>query len=225
MRFGRIRTSSCSPIVFFLFCCLTFLQLMSLQQEVSAIIAGVANPSANDDKASVERALLEVGNLLRATQDSMLAIYADVEAAATKDALKEAFGRLNGIWGMFISLHVAPENSDLVSVAISSLGISERMATFLDAATSIKNALLAYKSAIVTEVAGTIRMREDHRRAAGIMDDELLSKLLPDPPSTSSDAERILEAHSSPMSAAGLELSSMKRGFSYINPMTVIPKK
>ena len=68
-------------------------------------------------------------------------------------------------------------------------------------------------------------MREDQRRAAGVMDDELLSKLLPDPPSTSSDAERIMEAHSSPKSAADLESSSMKRGVSFINPITVIPKK
>ena len=161
---------------------------MSLIQEVSAIIEGVANPAENTDKASVERVLQEVGNLLRATKDSMLTIYADVEAAATKDALKKAFGRLNGIWGMFMSLHVAPENSHLLLDAISSLGVSERMASFLDADISIKNALLDYKSAIVTQVAGTIRMREDQRRAAGIMDDELLSKLLPDPPSTSSDA-------------------------------------
>ena len=197
---------------------------MSLIQEVSAIIETVANPAPNNDKASVDRVLQEVGNLLRATKDSMLAIYADVEAAATKDTLKKAFGRLNGIWGMFMSLHVAPENSHLLFDAISSLGVSERMATFLDAAISIKNALLEYKSAIVTQVAGTIRMREDQRRAAGFMDDELLSKLLPDPPSTSSDAERILEAHSSPKSAAGLESSSMKRGVSFINPITVIPK-
>ena len=103
MPFGQIRKSACPPVVFFF----TFIQFMSLQQEVSAIIAGVANPSANNDKATVDRVLLEVGNQLRATQDSMLAIYADVEAAATKDALKKAFGRLNGIWGMFISLHVS----------------------------------------------------------------------------------------------------------------------
>ena len=202
-----------------------FYTFMSVQQEVSAIIAGVANPSPNNVRASVDRVLQEVGNLLKATQDSMPTIYADVEAASSRDALKKAFARLNGIWGMFLTLQLPPESSEILLEAIASLGVSARMAAFLDTATPLKNALSDYKSAIVTQLAGTIRKREDQRSAAGVMDDELFAKLLPEPTSPVSDTERNLESHMASTLTAQLESSALKRGISTISPITVIPEK
>ena len=76
-------------------------------QEVDAIISDVANPSTRDGK-SIERMLQEVGNLLNATGDSMPKIYADVEAASSRDSLKQAFVWLKGLWGIFLGLQLGP---------------------------------------------------------------------------------------------------------------------
>ena len=130
---------------------------MSHGQNVDAIISDVTNHPAKDDRAAVELAFQEVENLLKATGDSMPKIYADMEAASTRDSLKLAFGRLNGMWGIFLGLQPAPENSALVSEAILALGVSARMASFLETAASPKNALSGYKSAVVDQLATSLR--------------------------------------------------------------------
>ena len=70
---------------------------MSIQQEIDSIISEVADPAVETDKTTVDRALQEVRKLLSATQDSMRAIYSDIEAASSRSRLKKAFRRLNGI--------------------------------------------------------------------------------------------------------------------------------
>ena len=121
---------------------------MSIQQEIDSIISEVADPALETDKAAVDRARQEVGILLSATQDSMQAIYADVEAASSRSRLKEASRRLNGNWGIFLGLQLAPESSALVVEAISSLDVGDRMAGFLGSTSSIRDALSGYTSAI-----------------------------------------------------------------------------
>ena len=192
-------------------------------QEVDAIISDVANPSTRDGKA-MERMLQEVGNLLDATGDSMPKIYADVEAASSRDSLKQAFVRLNGLWGIFLGLKLGPESSALLSEAILSLGVSGLMASFLETAASAHDALSDYKSAIVDQLAASLRRRQDLQRIVGLMDDELLSKL-PEPCSPVSDTEKILVAHTLPKMDAPLVSDSAKRGISATNPLTVIPEK
>ena len=187
------------------------------------MISDVANPSTRDGK-TIERMLQEVGNLLDATGDSMLKIYADVEAASSRDSLKQAFVRLNSLWGIFLGLQLGPENSALLSEAFLSLGVSGLMASFLETAASAQDDLSGSKSAIVYQFSASLRRRQDLQRTVGLMDDELLSKL-PEPCSPVSDTEKILEAHTLPNMDAPLVSGSAKRGISVTNPLTVIPKK
>ena len=193
-------------------------------QDVDAIITEVTNRPVKDDRAVVELAFQEVGNLLKATSDSMPKIYADIEAASTRDSLKLAFGRLNGMGGILLGLQLAPENSAMVLEAIQALGVSARMASFLETANSPEDALSGYKSAIVDQLATSLRRRQDLQRSVGLLDDELLSKL-PMPCSPVSDTEKILEAHVLPRSQVPTIADSTKRGISATNPLTVIPKK
>ena len=101
---------------------------MSAEQDISSVVASFATDSSEKDKATVELALQEVRNLLLATHDSMIAICADVEKAASKKVLRQAFQRLNGIVGIFLALDLAPENEALLLDAITSLEVSGRLA-------------------------------------------------------------------------------------------------
>ena len=153
----------------------------------------VTNPPSETDKAAVDRAHQEVGSLLSATHDSMRAIYADVEAASSRSELKKAFKRLNGIWGIFLGLQLAPGSSALLVEAIASFDVSERMAAFLGPTATIKGALKGYKSAIISELAVVLRRKAEQLRAADVLDEELFSKLLPEPCSPISESEKALE--------------------------------
>ena len=125
-------------------------------QEVDAIISDVVNPSTRNGKA-IERMLQEVGKLLDTTRDSMPKIYADVEAASSLDSLKQAVVRFKGLCGIFLGLQLSPECSALLSEAIVSLGVSGLMASFLETAASAQDALSGYKSAIVEQLAASLR--------------------------------------------------------------------
>ena len=79
--------------------------------------------------------------MLEVTHDSMKLISECVEAASTRSELKEAFRRLNNIWGIFLGLELPPESEPLLVGAISILNPGVRMSTFLATATSAAGAL------------------------------------------------------------------------------------
>ena len=198
---------------------------MSIQQEIDSIISEVADPALENDKATVDRALLEVRKLLSATQDSMRAIYSDIEAASNRSQLKKAFRWLNGIWGIFLGLQLAPESSALLVEAISALDVSDRMAGFLGSSSSIGEALNAYTSAIISDLAVVIRRSNEQLRAADDRVEALFSELLPDPCSPISEPEKALEEPAALTVEAEPTTFPIKRHVASIGPLTVIPKK
>ena len=198
---------------------------MSIQQEIESIISEVATLPSETDKSSVDRARQEVGILLSATHDSMRAIYADVEAASSRSELKKAFKRLNGIWGIFLGLQLAPGSSALLVEAVASFDVSERMAAFLGPTATFKGALKGYKSAIITELAGVLRRKAEQLRAADVLDEELFSRLLPEPCSPISESEKALEQPVALKKDAGRGTFPLKRDVSCTSPLTVIPLK
>ena len=198
---------------------------MSIQQEIKSIMSEVTNPPSGTDKASVDRARQEVGNLLSATHDSMQAIYADVEAASSRGELKKAFKRLNGIWGIFLGLQLAPESSALLVEAIASFDVSERMAAFLGPTSTIQDALKGYKSAIISDLAVVLRRKAVQLRAADVLDEELFSKLLPEPCSPISESEKPLEVPVALKEDPGRVTFPLKRDVSSVCPLSAIQVK
>ena len=82
-----------------------------------------------------------------------------------------------------------------------------------------------YKIAIADQLAVAARRREEQRRIAADMDEELLSRILPEPSSPVSETERILEDHASPVRGAAVGSDSLKRGLSAVTSLSSIPKK
>ena len=197
---------------------------MSVEQEVSDIISGAA--SSSKDEATIARALEEVKVLLGATDDSMQSICLGVEGASSRDAVRQAFRRLNGIMGIFVGLELAPENNALLFSAITSLGLSGRLESFLESAFSLREALTSYKRAVLQQLAVSFRQREEQRRVVEGMDDELFSQFLPEPGSPLSEVEDILSVLvSSPKKAEDGKAGSRKRGVSGVGALSTIPKK
>ena len=79
---------------------------MSSALLVNTLVSEASGSAAEDNKYHklIESAVLEVTSLLGVTQDSMKLISERVEAASTSSELKEAFRRLNIIWGIFLGL-------------------------------------------------------------------------------------------------------------------------
>ena len=75
-----------------------------------------------------------------------------------------------------------PDGSDQLLVrAIPALDSGARFASFLATASSASCALSDYKSAVMSQLADSIRMREEKKRVVDVMDEALFSRFLPEP--------------------------------------------
>ena len=194
-----------------------FFFYMSAKEEVEAIISGeIQDPSARD-KGTIDNALREVQNLLTATGTSLQAICKEVEVAASKAALQQALKPFNGLVGIFLGLTLSPESYVEVKESLVALGASPRLTTFLEAESVLNVAITNYKSFIIEQLAAGIRRREDQRRLAHEIDEELFSQILPDP--TSPDSEGISPVH------VKARVEAKKRPSSELEVISRIPKK
>ena len=157
--------------------------MMSSAQAIASMVseADVSTSSAEKNSKLIESGVVEVTALLGVTQDSMKSICRNVEAASTRGELKEAFKRLNGVWGIFLGLELPPESEPMLVGAISRLDPGARLSSFLATATSASCALSDYKASIMSELAAVIRKRVDKRRIVDEMDEALFSRFLPEP--------------------------------------------
>ena len=104
-----------------------------------------------------------------------------MEAVASRDELKKAFKRLNGVWSIFLGLDLTVECDQLLVKAVSALDSGARFSSFLATASSVSSALSDYKADIMRQLAGTIRKREERKRVVDVMDEALFSRFLPEP--------------------------------------------
>ena len=200
--------------------------IMSAELLVASLVSEAEGATSDKDKYGklIESAVEEVTTLLEATQDSMEAIYTDVESASTKRQLKEAFGRLNGVWGIFLGLELSPECEPLLLKAISALNASPRLSSFLATASSASSALTDYKGAVMSQLATTIRKRVDERRIVEAMDEELFSRFLPEPSPPCGDVDPSNDTVL-PVQGSLLQTGSGKRPFAEVEQAQKIPKK
>ena len=197
---------------------------MSVEEETAAIIKGrVVDPLKSDNKI-IQSAIREVKNILAATKQSLPEICADVENAPTKLALRQALAPLNEIMGIFLGLALSGTDGKRLAEYVGSLDLSDRLKAFIQAAASLREALKNYKTTIMEQLAVTLRSREDQKRSASELDDELFSMLLPDPISPLSEAE-VPPIASAPAAVPPVEVGLKKRSASSMENLTVIPKK
>ena len=200
---------------------------MSAKQEVSTLVSeSEGNTSVNDKyHALIESAVDEVANLMKGTQDSLRAICRDVEAAASREELIEAFKRLNGVWSIFLGLELPAECDQLLVRAISAIDSGARFASFLATASSASSALSNYKAAIMSQLADTIRKRGQWKRAVDVMDEALFSRFLPEPspPRDEADAGAVDTLLSGQMLAK--KAGKPKRPISEVEQLLVNPLK
>ena len=106
---------------------------MSANQEVATLVSESEGITSVDNKyhALIESAVDEVANVMKGTRDSLRAICKDVEAAASREELKEALKRLNGVWSIFLGLDLPAECDQRLIGAISAFDSGARFASFL----------------------------------------------------------------------------------------------
>ena len=157
-----------------------------MNQQIATILTGAVPQVDSDLNPVIELAKKEVAKLLEATNDTMNTVCMEVERAATKEALRTAFRRLNSFTRFF--LEIAPEGKydNQIRDALGSLQVSARLEAMLQTVTPVRSALQEYKKSVVQSLADSLRRRETELSKYNELDDALLSRL-PEPDSPSED--------------------------------------
>ena len=90
---------------------------------------------------------------------------------------------------IFLRLAPAKKFDALIAGALCDLEASPRLQTFLKSAASVPNAICAYKSAVLQDLAAIITRNQKSVRISDQKDDELFSRFLPVPSSPESEAQ------------------------------------
>ena len=114
---------------------------MSLEQEVSEVLGTVSPRTSPAAVETVNLALAEVSRLMNITGESVLGVCLEVEAATTREAVKKAFRRFNGITRMFLEAAPAPEHDGLIREALGSLQLSKKFAQYIGSGVTVKEAV------------------------------------------------------------------------------------
>ena len=104
---------------------------VSIAGDVSALLAKAAGDSGVTHDQIVERALQEVKRLIAASGQSLIDICREAEAASDKDQLREIFRRFTRIVRVLLAAASGPQLDPLVSKALISLRVSDRLAAIL----------------------------------------------------------------------------------------------
>ena len=90
--------------------------------------------------------------LLEATNDSLQAMCLRVEKATTKDGVKAAFRNPNRVMRIFLEMDSEVTDHRLVLQAICDLGVTPCFEGMLTSATSLREALTGYKTAVLRDL-------------------------------------------------------------------------
>ena len=193
---------------------------MSLEQEVSEVLGIVAPRTSPAAVETVNLALAEVSRLMSVTGDTFLGVCLEVEAATSREAVKKAFRRFNGITRMFLEAAPAPEHDGLIREALGSLQLSKKFAQFIGSGVTVREAVKVYKTSILRDLAIAIRRRNEQMRQDDELDRQLFSQLLPEPTSPLSGSEGSPEAKVHLVGPV-----SKKRSIQAVTDLSSIPKK
>ena len=158
---------------------------MSAEQEISNIVQEAEGIENTLDVAAVALTVKEVENLLEGTNNSLHAMCMRVEKATSKDGVKAAFRDLNRVMRIFLKMASEVTNHRLVLQAICSLGVSPCFEGILTSATSLREGLTGYKTAVLRDLASFMQQRRDQADLDDELDDDLISQFLPGLPQSS----------------------------------------
>ena len=187
---------------------------MAADQEVSIILAEAEGGSFLRAQEQVDLALKEVTRLLAATNESLVMICKTIENASSREELSHAFKRFNGVTRILLEAAPGADFDQAMLEAVRSLEMSPRLGNFLAGATSLRNGLRSYKSAIIQELAVAIRGRELLRHEDEA-DEELFVQFLGAKPGAVDPVPAV--------TVVTEPISSLKRGISAV--ADVIPRK
>ena len=136
---------------------------MAADQEVSSILAEAESGSFLRAQEQVDLAVKEVTRLLAATNESLVLICETIENASSREELSRAFKRFNGITRILLEATTGADFDQAMLEAVRALVMTPRLGNSLAGATSLRTGLRSYKSAIIQELAVTIRGRERSR--------------------------------------------------------------
>ena len=199
---------------------------MSAETEASAIdqVRDLVDNVIDDDVAeeNVERALVEVTTLLRATDDSLLKICRAVEGATSQDTLRLVFRRLNKVIRMFCEAAPNVRHQRLVKDAVSALPATSRFSNILQTVDTVQLAVKEYKSVVIQDLVISLRQAEMLEHLDDAKDDALFSEFFakpraPDPEVMIVQPSQVLEGTSAS--------HARKRGVSQVVSWNPIPKK
>ena len=152
---------------------------MAMQDEVAIIDSNVEEETVVHQDFGL--AVQEVKHCLQLSGDSFPKICTDIESATSRPGIKAVFRRLNSVTQIFLRLAPANAYNAQIVKALCELEASPRLRTFLQNAASVQEAITAYKSSVLQDLAIIISRDQEANRVDDEKDDELFSRILPIP--------------------------------------------
>ena len=159
-----------------------FLTPFLTMQEVDRLVQAGALPEGTAAQEALEFAWREVNKLLEATGESLAKICSALEAATSREGLREVFRRFNAIMRMFTDTVPAGTDESLVLKAVASFESSHHFSTLLSTESCVTDVVAGYKRLILRKLAASLRRKEDTSLADDRFDDELFETFLPQSP-------------------------------------------
>ena len=115
---------------------------MAVEQAVSQILDGSVPDASEGGTEIVTQAKVEVTRLLEVSNSSMLALCSAIEQASSKEALRNAFRKLNSFTRILLGADPSGAHNDLIRDTIVALQVSGRLEAMLTTVTPVNVALL-----------------------------------------------------------------------------------
>ena len=138
--------------------------------------------SESEPAKVLDMAISEVKGIFSATGESLADVCTAVENASSRVTLEEALKRFNRILHVFLGLSRAGLEESAVLNAVGSLLPSGRFKDLLTDLASLPEALTAYKTGVVKDLAANLRRKADLFESYHLQDCALLDSLLPELP-------------------------------------------
>ena len=200
--------------------CLFFFSLtMSIEQQVDSVVQVAEAEVETSAAEAVALTVEEVKRVLGATSSSLQALCSGFEDASSKDDVKAALRQFNRVMRIFMEMATDDSYDYLVRQAICDLGVSSFFDETLRSASSLREALTGYKTAVLRDIGSALQRKEDQAPMDKELDDDLIMQFLPNSPVSQGDGAK---PTSSPV------VPPAKRVFSAISQPSVlsrIPKK
>ena len=160
---------------------------MSIEQQVDSVVQGAEAEVETSATEAVALTVEEVKRVLGATSNSLQALCSGFENASSKDDVKAALRQFNRVMRIFMEMATDDSYDSLVRQAICDLGVSSFFDDTLRSASSLREALTGYKTAVLRGIGSALRRKEEQPPMDEELDDDLIMQFLPSSPVSQGD--------------------------------------